>query len=431
MAERDGIRVGLLGCGTVGGAVAHVLTTRADEIERRAGLRIELAGVAVRDTTKDRWAGIPSDLLTGDATALAIDPGVDVVVETIGGIAPARELILSALRAGKHVVTANKELMAAAGAEIMGTAEECATSILFEGSVAGGIPIVRPIKESLAGDRVTRIMGILNGTTNFILTRMSDTGESFSDALAEADHRGFTESDPSADVDGHDAASKLAILASLAFDVQVFADDVEREGIRKVSSSDVAAAHELGYEVKLVAVADRTDSEIAARVHPAMLPQTHPLASVRDEFNAVFVEAADAGQLMFLGRGAGGEPTASAVVGDIIEAARNAASGSGDFAYPRERGTIRPPGSSPARYYIVCSVADQPGVLSAVAGIFAENHVSIASVRQEGVGDQASLMLITHAAPEEQHRKTFEGLARLPVVKSIDSRMRVLGTSEG
>ena len=407
------------------------MITRADEIERRAGLRIELTHIAVLDTSKPRADDIPTQLLTQDAMSVATDPSVDVVVETIGGIGPAHDLIVAALRAGKHVVTANKELMAAVGAEIMGIAEESGTSILFEGSVAGGIPIVRPIKESLAGDRVTRLLGILNGTTNFILTRMSDTGESFDDALAEADRRGFTEADPSADVDGHDAASKLAILASLAFDVQVLADDVEREGIRSVSSSDVAAAHELGYEVKLVAVADRSDDQVAARVHAAMLPRTHPLASVRDEFNAVFVEAADAGQLMFLGRGAGGEPTASAVVGDIIEAARNAASGSGDFAYPRRRGAIRPPGSLPARYYIVCSVADQPGVLSAVAGTFAENDVSIASVRQEGFGDEARLMLITHAAPEEQHHKTFEDLAGLPVVKSIDSRMRVLGTSEG
>ena len=424
------MRVGLLGCGTVGGAVARVLSTRASEIARRAGLRIDLARVAVRDPSKSRPEEIPAALFTRDAAAVATDPSIDVLVETIGGIEPAHELIMSALDSGKHVVTANKELMAAAGAEIMGAAEERGVSILFEGSVAGGIPIVRPIKESLAGDRVTRVMGILNGTTNFILTRMSDTGESFEDALSAADQLGFTEADPSADIDGHDPASKLAILASLAFDVQVVAGDVEREGIRTVTSADVAAAHELGYEVKLVAVADRAEEAISARVHPAMLPRTHPLASVRDEFNAVFVETTEAGELMFLGRGAGGGPTASAVVGDIIEAARNVASRSGDFAYPRRRATIRAPGSSLVRYYLVCSVADQPGVLSAIAGVFAVHDVSIASVRQEGFEEEATLVLITHAAREEQHQRTFKDLAGLRVVKSIASRMRVLGTSE-
>ncbi|MDQ4094911.1 MAG: homoserine dehydrogenase, partial [Actinomycetota bacterium] len=314
------MKVGLLGLGTVGGDVARILLTRADEVEARAGLRIELARIAVRDPAKARAADIPPSLITDDAGAVVRDPSISVVVETIGGVDPAQRLISEALSAGKHVVTANKELIALAAADVMAAAEASGTTVLFEASVAGGIPIIRPMRESLAGDRVRRVMGIVNGTTNFILTRMSDTGGSFVDALAEADRLGYTEADPSADVDGYDAASKLAILASLAFGGQVVAGDVDREGIRKVMPDDVAAAHALGYEIKLVAVADVTEKGIAARVHPAMLPKTHPLAAVRNEFNAVFVEAEEAGELMFLGRGAGGAPTASAVVGDIVEA---------------------------------------------------------------------------------------------------------------
>ena len=431
MSDAKAVRVGLLGCGTVGGDVARILLTRTDEVEARAGLRIELVRVAVRDLAKPRGAHVPDELLTDDAKAVVTDPSIDVVVETIGGVDPAQSLISEALAHGKHVVTANKELIALAAAEVMAAAESSGTTVLFEASVAGGIPIIRPMRESLAGDRVRRVMGIVNGTTNFILTRMSDTGESFEDALAEADRLGYAEADPSADVDGHDAASKLAILASLAFGGQVVAGDVEREGIRAVQPADVTAAHALGYEVKLIAVADATSSGIAARVHPAMLPTTHPLAAVRNEFNAVFVEAEEAGELMFLGRGAGGAPTASAVVGDIVEAARNARSGTRGSGFPGGRARIRPPGESSARYYMVLSVDDQPGVLSTVAGVFADHGVSIASVRQEGWGDEASLVLITHSASEASHAATFEELGRLDVVESIDSRMRVLGTAEG
>ncbi len=425
------VKVGLLGLGTVGGDVARILLSRPDEIEGRAGLRIELARVAVRDLSKTRTVDVPTEMLTDDPSAVVNDPAIDIVVETIGGVDPARHLISDALAAGKHVVTANKELMALAAAEVMSAADTAGTTVMFEASVAGGIPIIRPMRESLAGDRVTRVMGILNGTTNFILTRMSDTGETFEDALAEADARGFTEADPSADIDGHDAASKLAILASLAFGGQVVAGDVEREGISSVKAVDVMAAHALGYEIKLVAVADVSDDGITARVHPAMLPQTHPLAAVRNEFNAVFVEAEEAGELMFLGRGAGGAPTASAVVGDIVEAARAARTGASGSGFPRDRARMRPSGRSPARYYVVLSVDDQPGVLSAVAGVFANHGVSISSVRQEGFGDEATLVLITHSAPEEAHAATFEDLARLDGVESMTSRMRVLGTTEG
>ena len=431
MTDSDSVKVGLLGLGTVGGDVARILLTRTDDIEVRAGLRIELARIAVKDASKTRSADIPASLLTDDAGSVVSDPGIDVVVETIGGVDPAQQLISDALAAGKHVVTANKELIALAAADVMAAAEASGTTVLFEASVAGGIPIIRPMRESLAGDRVRRVMGIVNGTTNFILTRMADTGGSFEDALAEADRLGYTEADPSADVDGHDAASKLAILASLAFGGQVVAGDVGREGIRGVKPEDVAAAHALGYEVKLLAVADATPEGIAARVHPAMLPRTHPLAAVRNEFNAVFIEAEEAGELMFLGRGAGGAPTASAVVGDIVEAARNVRSGTRGAGFPGGRARIRPAGQSSARYYMVLSVDDQPGVLSAVAGVFADHGVSISSVRQEGFGDEATLVLITHAAPEDRHTETFEELSRLGGVESITSRMRVLGTAEG
>lgn len=431
MAHTGSVKVGLLGLGTVGGDVARILLTRTDEIDVRAGLRIELARVAVRDVTKERSADVPAALLTDDANSVVSDPMIDVVVETIGGVDSAQRLISEALAAGKHIVTANKELIALAGADVMAAAEASGTSVLFEASVAGGIPVIRPMRESLAGDRVKRVMGIVNGTTNFILTRMADTGESFDDALAEAESLGYAETDPSADVDGHDAASKLAILASLAFGGQVVAGDVDREGIRAVTPVDIAAAHALGYEVKLLAVADSAPEGIAARVHPAMLPKTHPLASVRNEFNAVFIEAEEAGELMFFGRGAGGAPTASAVVGDIVEAARNARSGRRGAGFPGGRARIRPAGQSSARYYMVMSVDDQPGVLSAVAGVFATHGVSISSVRQEGFGVEATLVLITHSAPEDRHTATFEELARLEGVEAITSRMRVLGTAEG
>lgn len=426
------VRVGLLGCGVVGGSTARILLEDSDDIARHAGVRIELARVAVRDPSKKRTVELPADLMTTDSESVVTDPSIDIVIETIGGIEPAKTLITKALETKKHVVTANKELLALAAPEVMAAAQAAGTSVLFEASVAGGIPIIRPIRESLAGDTVHRIMGIVNGTTNFILTRMSDTGESFPDALAEADRLGYTEADPSADIDGHDAASKLAILASLAFDAQVVAEDVIREGIKDVTPDDIAAAHALGYEVKLLAVADDSDGQVAARVHPAMLPKTHPLASVRDVFNAVFLEATQAGELMFFGRGAGGGPTASAVVGDVIEAARAVATGASDFpVYASHPATIRPAGESLVRYYLVLSVADQPGVLSAVAGAFADNGVSISSVRQEGFGDEATLVLITHLAPEKRHTATIEELESLDAVDSIDSKMRVLGTTEG
>lgn len=426
------MNIGLLGYGVVGSAVARLLTEHSDEIARRAGVPVRVALIGVRDATKARAFDLPGARFTTDPREVVTDPAVDVVVEVMGGAEPARALILEAIANKKHVVTANKELLSTSGREVMSAAEVAGVDLLFEASVAGGIPIVRPLRESLAGDRVRRVMGIVNGTTNFILTRMSEMGEDFSSALEEATRLGYAEADPSADVDGHDAAAKIAILASLAFDARVVASDVPREGIARITRADIAAAHQMGYEVKLLAIAELDGDEISARVGPAMVPRTHPLASVRDVFNAVFIEADQVGELMFLGRGAGGAPTASAVVGDIVEVARNASEGARTPSYVgfHADARLRPEDQARTRYYVVLSVADQPGVLAEVAGTFARHDVSIASVRQEGSGDEATLMLITHTATEGSHRATFAELAALTVVKSVDSTIPVVGTSE-
>jgi homoserine dehydrogenase len=425
------VLIGLLGCGTVGGATARILLKHGDEIARRAGVGVDLARIAVRDLSKPRPIDLAAEAWTSDALSVVDATDVDIVVETIGGIEPARELILKAFAAGKPVVTANKELLSAHGQEVMDAADEAEVDFLFEASVGGGIPIIRPLKESLAGDRVVRIMGILNGTTNFILTRMSETGVEFIDALAEAESLGYAEQDPSADIDGFDAAAKLAILSSIAFNARVVAGDVQREGISTVSARDIVAAHELGYEIKLLGVAESQGGTVSARVYPAMLPKTHPLAAVRDVFNAVFVQGEEAGELMFFGRGAGGGPTGSAVVGDVVEIARNLVTGGRAVGCTCDGSAkMRAAGEIPVRYYVVLSVADRPGVLSEVAGVFARHDVSIASVRQEGTADAATLVAITHTASEGQHQATFTDLADLEAVKSVDSTLRVEGTAE-
>ena len=426
------VRVGLLGCGVVGSAVASILLADEGGLVARAGRPIELARVAVQTLSKDRGVALDPAILTTDPWEVVSDPSIDMIVEVMGGIEPARDLVLGALKAGKHVITANKELIANHGQEVLGAAEAGGVDILFEGAVAGGIPIIRPMKESLAGDNVRKVMGIVNGTTNFILTRMSETGASFTEALAEAGRLGYTELDPSADIEGYDAASKIAILASLAFNARVVASDVHREGISRVTPSDIAAAHELGYEVKLLAVAETQDGQISARVHTAMVPQDHPLAAVRDVYNAVFVETERAGELMFFGRGAGGGPTASAVVGDVVEVARNIVTGGrspGCTCY-NDAARIRPWDDVPVRYYVVLKVYDRSGVLSEVAGVFARYDVSISSVRQEGFGDEATLVLITHTATEGNHQATFKELRDLDVVEGIGSTIRVEGAPE-
>ena len=426
------VRVGLLGCGVVGSATVSILSEHAAELQKRTGAAIEIGKIAVRDPARDRGLDLPVSVWTTDPSDVVSDPSIDVVVEVMGGVDPALPLLLEAIRNKKHVVTANKELLSTSGRELMQEAEAHGVDVLFEAAVAGGIPIIRPIRESLAGDRVTRILGIVNGTTNFILTRMSEMGESFEEALKEAVRLGYAEADPTADVEGLDAAAKIAILASLAFDARVVASDVPSEGITRITRADIAAAHQLGYEIKLLAVAEMSEGHISARVHPAMVPKTHPLASVRDVYNAVFIQGEQSGDLMFSGRGAGGAPTGAAVVGDIVEIARNVAAGARSPAYLGFHGdaSMRPEAETLVRYYIVLSVADQPGVLAAVAGEFARNRVSIASVRQEGTGEEATLMLITHAASEGSHRATFAALQGLSEVDAIESTIRVEGTPE-
>ena len=424
------IKVAMLGCGTVGTEVARLLTGQAEDLAARIGAPVVLTGIAVRRPNKHRE--VPAELLTTDADSL-VESDVDVVVEVIGGIEPVRSLLLKALHAGKSVVTANKALLAEHGPELYAAADASGADIYFEAAVAGAIPLLRPLRESLAGDRISRVMGIVNGTTNFILSAMSATGAGYAETLDEASRLGYAEADPTADVDGFDAASKAAILASLAFHTRVTAGDVHREGISAVSSADIAAARALGRTVKLLAICERvTDDEgvesVAVRVHPAMIPNSHPLASVGGAFNAVFVEADAAGQLMFYGQGAGGAPTASAVLGDLVAVARNLVAGGRG---PRESAyaelPVRPMGQASTRYHISLDVADRPGVLSQVAAVFAEHDVSIAVVRQEGRPVDASLVVVTHAASDAALRGTVDKIAGLPVVRDVVSVMRVEG----
>ena len=422
------VRVGVLGCGNVGAALVGLIAEQADAIEARTGLRLQVARVAVRNVSKDRPVELPEGCLTHDAAGVVADPGIDVVVEMIGGIEPARTFVLDALKAGKPVVTANKELLANVGADLFVAAEAAGVDLLFEAAVAGGIPIIRPLRESLAGERVRRVMGIVNGTTNFILTRMSEDGTDYADALSEAQSLGYAERDPTADVEGFDAGAKAAILATIAFGANVVAGDVYHEGIASVTSTDIAFAHRLGYEIKLLAIADQTDDgRIAVRVHPAMVATDHPLASVRDSFNAVFVEGDTVGQLMFYGRGAGGGPTASAVLGDLIDAAGNLRKGTSASIGTLPRARVRPIDEVRSEFYLNMEVLDRPGVLHAVSGVFAEHDVSIRSMEQEGLGDEARLIFITHEAPESAVQSTLRDLRELPAVDRITSVLRVVG----
>ena len=421
----------MLGCGNVGAALVQLLADDADTIAERTGLRLEVARVAVRSTSRERSVQLGEGILTTDAESVVTDPEVDVIVEVIGGIEPARGLILDALKSGKPVVTANKELLANVGGELVDAAAGAGVDLLYEAAVGGGIPLIRPLRESLAGERLTRVMGIVNGTTNYILTRMTEAGASYSDALAEAQTLGYAERDPTADVEGFDAAAKCAILASIAFGSKVVAGDVYREGISGITSADIAYADRLGYRIKLLAVVERFDSddrpEVAVRVHPAMVPETHPLAAVRDSFNAVFVEGGAAGDLMFYGRGAGGAPTSSAVLGDVIDAAsnlhRNVHAGMGVLSRPR----VRPIDDLQSAYYLSLDVVDRPGVLAAVATVFGAHGVSIRSMEQIGLADEARLIFITHSANERDFHATLRDLRGLEAVRHVGSLMRVIG----
>ena len=429
------LRVGLLGCGNVGGALVRLLVEDAARIAGHTGLDLSLTAVAVRSRSREREVPLPAGVLTTDAAEVVADPHVDVVVEVIGGIEPARTLILTALKSGKPVITANKELLANCGAELFEAAASAGVDLLFEAAVAGGIPLIRPLRESLAGESIRRVMGIVNGTTNFILTRMSEEGASYHDALAEAQSLGYAERDPTADVEGFDAAAKAAILANVAFGARVVAGDVYREGIAGITESDIAMARRLGYAVKLLAVAERPDAgeddAVAVRVHPAMVPLTHPLAAVRDSFNAVFVEGAAVGELMFLGRGAGGMPTASAVLGDLLDAAHNLTTGGAGRTVALRRTPISPIDDLRSAYYIALEVADRPGVLHAVSGVLGQHRVSIRLMEQESAGmeeGRARLVFVTHPALERDVQACLGELRHLDVVHSLGSVLRVIGT---
>jgi homoserine dehydrogenase len=429
--KAEPVRVGLLGCGNVGAALVELIRTRSDDIAARTGLALEVARVAVRSVTKERSVVLPDGVLTHDAAGVVTDPGIDVVVEVIGGIEPARELTLDAIKAGKPVITANKELLANVGAELFAAADNAGVDLLFEAAVCGGIPVIRPLRESLAGERIYRVMGIVNGTTNYILTRMTEGGASYADALSEAQTLGYAERDPTADVEGYDAAAKAAIIASIAFGVRVVAGDVTNEGIAHITRADIDYAAKMGYVIKLLAIAEQRDgsegTEVGVRVHPAMVPAEHPLASVRDSFNAVFVEGAAVGDLMFYGRGAGGFPTASAVLGDLIDAAVNRARGSHASIGVLGKARIRPIDEVETAYYLNIDVFDRPGVLAAVAGVFGAHGVSIRSMEQEGLGDEARLVFITHIAREAAMQATVRDLHLLDAVDRITSVLRVIG----
>jgi homoserine dehydrogenase len=428
------VRIGLLGCGNVGGPLVALVGARRDAVAAGSGVSLEITRIAVRSLTKDRGLDLPPDVLTRDAMAVATDPDVDLVVELIGGIEPARELILAALAAGKPVVTGNKELIANHGAELAEAAEAAGVDLLFEASVAGGIPIVRPLRESLVGEDISRVMGIVNGTTNFILTRMTEQGADYRDALAEAQSLGYAERDPTADVEGYDAGAKAAIIASLAFGTRVVAGDVYHEGISGVTAHDIASASRLDHVIKLLAVCEQLDGddgpEVAVRVHPAMVPVQHPLAGVRDSFNAVFVEGAAVGDLMFYGRGAGGDPTASAVLGDLIDAAVNRVKGTCATVGFGARARIRPIDEQRSPFYLSLDVADRPGVLRSIAEVFEKHDVSIRSLEQEGIGADARIVLITHTAREADLRATVQDLKELPTVIEVGSVIRVIGAEE-
>ena len=433
MSPPEKLSVVVLGGGTVGAQVVRLLEEQSEDLAARVGAPLEVTGVGVRDVSRER-PGIRQDLVTDDLAAL-LDTGPDLLVELMGGIEPAKDLILRALKGGASVVTANKELLATHGAELHKAAREADVDLYYEAAVAGAIPLLRPLRESLAGDRIRRVLGIVNGTTNYILTQMASTGASFDDALAEAQALGYAEADPTADVGGFDAAAKVAILASLAFHTRVTLDDVDVVGITSVTADDVAAADQMGYVIKLLGIAelleDGSSPGVSVRVHPTLVPRTHPLAGVRDAFNAVFIEADAAGQVMFYGRGAGGAPTASAVLGDIVSTARNRVAGStgpGESSYADL--PVLPIGAASTAYLVHLRVLDRLGVLAAVAGVFAEHGASIRSMNQKGEGDQAELLILTHAAREDDLAATVTALRDLPTVAEVMGFMRVIGSEQ-
>ena len=421
------VRIGVIGHGTVGAAFVKLVKQQSNTIAARSGVRLEIARVAVRNTAAHAGS-LAADVLTQDADFVVSDPTVDLVVELMGGIDEARTLILKALASGKPVVTANKALIATHGAELFAAADKSGIDLLFEAAVCGGIPLIRPLRESLRGEPIRRVLGIVNGTTNYILTKMSEDGASYADALAGAQQLGYAEADPTADVEGLDAAAKISIIASIAFGANVVAGDVYSEGITKVTAADIAIAHRLGYAVKLLAIAELENSSgsVSVRVHPAMVPHHHPLASVRDAFNAVVVDGEASGSLMFYGRGAGGDPTASSVLGDVIDAAINLNKGAHATLGVLTKAKLLPMAQTSCEYLIPLEVADKPGVLHAVTGIFASNNVSIRAAEQDGIGSGARLVFLTHMASEAAVQACIAQLRNLDVVMHVGALLRVI-----
>jgi homoserine dehydrogenase len=431
--ETPVIRVAIIGAGTVGASLVELLCdeSRVEMLIDAAGARIQLVAVAVRDLSRER-PGVPTEMLTDGAAAMVARDDVDIVVELAGGLLGPRELISAAVAAGKSVVTANKELVAAEGTELIQLARSRGVDLFYEGAVGGGIPILRALRTSLAGERIERVMGIVNGTTNFILTQMTAEGLDYDSALKEAQALGFAEADPTADVEGHDAAAKISILSSLAFGTRLSGEAIHREGITHVSAADVEYATQHGYVIKLLGIAERVGGHtVSRRVHPAMVPANHPLAAVSGAFNAVFVEGAVSGPLMWLGQGAGGGPSAAAVLGDIVAAARNVVAGRCDapLSVDPSLGDF-PLGELQSIFYLAVDVLDRPGVLASVAGVFGEHSVSIKKMEQSGFGDEARLTFLTHMAFESDIAATLEDLAALDVVDRVGSCIRVVGESE-
>lgn len=420
--SNDTIGVGVLGLGTVGSAVIALLWRNRELIQRKVGCKIEVVKVAVKHLEKERPVILDPRMLTTNAYEVIEDERVDIVVELIGGVEPAYEYVMRAIELGKSIVTANKELLAKRGNEILDAAKEKSVDVYFEASVAGGIPIIMPLKQSLAGNRIKRIVGILNGTTNYILTRMTRDGMDFESALREAQAKGFAEADPKDDVDAFDPMYKIAILAAIAFGYRIPIDAIHREGIRHVEPADIEYANSLGYVIKLLAIAAESNGEIEIRVHPTLVPKSHPLASVSDNYNAIVIEGDSVGRLMFYGQGAGGAPTASSVVGDIIDAARNIRHGAkGRIPCTCLSGVkIKSVDDSVSRFCIRMRVADKPGVLAKVASVFGVENVSIASVFQrESDGKVAEIVWITHETPYRALRKAIEGIKELDIVSSV------------
>lgn len=426
------VKIGLVGTGTVGGGCLDILSNHKQDFLRHFGIDLELTQVCSRSSEQAASRGL-QDIFTTDYHDIINDPEIDIVVELIGGTGVAKDVIVEALQAGKHVVTANKAIMASAGKEIMGLAEEKGLEIAFEASVGGGIPIIDPLKHSLIANQIDSIMGIVNGTTNYMLTRMDENGMDYDAALKEAQERGFAEADPTADVDGHDAAAKIAILASIAFNSRVTIDQVYTEGIRRISPIDLAMAHDSGYVVKLVAHARRSEKGIDVRVHPTMIPENHQLATVNGVFNAIFVEGDAVGQTMFFGEGAGAGPAASAVMGDVLEVARHIQMGIKPIVgcTCTDNLPIISMDDLHTKYYIRFVVADRPGVLAAAADIFAKNGVSVRMVTQRGnaAREDVNLVFVTHTAEERKVRKTIDEILSLEdvVTGGYPSVIRVQG----